>query len=310
KMRRIYELCHKVAPLESTVLIRGDSGTGKELLADLIHSLSGRKDKPLVKVNVAALPENLVESELFGHEKGSFTGATFRKLGKFEVADRGTVFLDEIGELRPEVQVKLLRFLQEHSFERIGSSDTIRVDVRIITATNRNLERAIETGHFRTDLFYRLNVVPIEVPPLRERTEDIPLLVEFFIRKFNSELNRKVEGITSEALRLLVGRPWPGNIRELENILERIMVMREAGAITADDLPGEIGPGKPPVKTLPAVEAAATSGLGKMKDAERELIVGTLENNAYNQSRSARELGITLNQLRYRIRQYGIQIRK
>ena len=310
KMRKVYQLCHKVAPLESTVLIRGASGTGKELLADLVHSLSGRKDKPLVKVNVAALPENLVESELFGHEKGSFTGATSRKHGKFELANRGTIFLDEIGELRPEVQVKLLRFLQEHTFERIGSSEIIRVDVRIIAATNRDLEGAIQTGGFRTDLFYRLNVVPIEVPLLRDRTEDIPLLVEFFIKKFNSELNRKVEGISRQALGILTAHTWPGNIRELENIIERIMVMREAGVIVPDDIPGEIGQERAAPRKTAQENHLYGGGMGKMMSAERELIVRTLEANGFNQSRTARELGITLNRLRYRIKQYAIEIRK
>ncbi len=308
KMRSVYEMCSKVAPLESTVFLRGESGTGKELLADLIHSLSGRGDKPLVKVNVAAMPENLVESELFGHEKGAFTGAVGRKRGKFELADRGTIFLDEIGELRPDTQVKLLRFLQEHTFERLGGSETIKVNVRIIAATNRDMEQAVGSGAFRTDLFYRLNVVPLEVPPLRERTEDIPLLVNFFIDKFNTELNRKVEGIGPDALERLLRHSWPGNIRELENIIERIMVMREQGIIRSEDVPAEIGAG--PDRPAQQIGAGGKTSPAGLHDMEQRMIQEALEANAFNQSRTARRLGITLNQLRYRIKRYGIEIRK
>lgn len=307
-MRKVYEMCSKVAPLESTVFLRGESGTGKELLADLIHAQSGRSDKLMLKVNVAALPENLVESELFGHEKGAFTGAVGRKRGKFELADRGTIFLDEIGELRPDIQVKLLRFLQEHTFERLGGSETIKVDVRIIAATNRNMDQALSSGDFRTDLYYRLNVVPLQVPPLRERTEDIPLLVDFFIDKFNTELNRKVEGVAPDALERLLHHSWPGNIRELENIIERIMVMREQGIIQSEDIPAEIGAGPAgSVQQLKVTETATPTGL---HDMEQRLILETLEANAYNQSRTARRLGITLNQLRYRIKRYRIEIKK
>ncbi len=308
KMRAVYEMCSKVAPLESTVFLRGESGTGKELLADLIHSQSGRRDKPMVKVNVAALPDNLVESELFGHEKGAFTGAVGRKKGKFELADRGTIFLDEIGELRLDTQVKLLRFLQEHTFERIGGNETIKVDVRIIAATNRNMEQAVGSGLFRTDLFYRLNVVPLEIPPLRQRTEDIPLLVSFFIDKFNTELKRKVEGVAPDALERFLLHGWPGNIRELENIIERIMVMREQGIIQSEDIPAEIAAAAAgPARHATDREQPSPSGL---HDMEQQLIRETLEANGFNQSRSARKLGITLNQLRYRIKRYGIEIRK
>jgi len=308
KMRKVYEMCRQVAPLESTVLIQGESGTGKELLADLIHRMSNRKDKPLVKVNVAALPENLVESELFGHEKGAFTGAVSRKTGKFEQADRGTIFLDEIGELKPDTQVKLLRFIQEHTFERIGSTEIIKVDVRIIAATNRNLEQAVASGDFRTDLFYRLNVVPVQVPPLRERKEDIPLLVDFFIRKFNSELARKVEGISSEALSLLISHSWPGNIRELENIIERIMVMRQSGVILPQDIPSEIVQSDTAAGfSAPRFVDSRPSG---MWDMEKDLIEKTLRASSFNQSETARKLGITLNQLRYRIKKFKIDISK
>ena len=308
EMQTVYKMCSKVAPLESTVFLRGESGTGKELLADLIHSQSSRRDKPMVKVNVAALPDNLVESELFGHEKGAFTGAVGRKKGKFELADRGTIFLDEIGELRPDTQVKLLRFLQEHTFERLGGSETIKVDVRIIAATNRNMDQAISDGDFRTDLFYRLNVVPLEVPPLRARTEDIPLLVSFFIDKFNTELKRKVDGIAPDALDRLLRHNWPGNIRELENIIERIMVMREQGIIQSVDIPAEIAADTVnPASQANAGEQSSPTGL---HDMEHRLIRETLEANAFNQSRTARKLGITLNQLRYRIKRYGIEIRK
>ncbi|MCE5273051.1 sigma 54-interacting transcriptional regulator [bacterium] len=311
-MRRVYELCRQVAPLESTVLLQGDSGTGKELLADLIHRLSGRSDKPMIKVNIAALPENLVESELFGHEKGSFTGALARATGKFEQADRGTIFLDEIGELRPDVQVKLLRFLQEHTFERIGGKATLKVDVRIIAATNRELRKAVAEGQFRKDLFYRLNVVPVFVPLLRERREDIPPLVDFFIRKFNGELNRKVSGIDPEALACLSAYPWPGNIRELENIIERILVMKSSGVIRIEDIPAEIStPALQPAEPTAAAETAAAQMTGRgMWEVERELIERTLRENAFNQSRTARILGISLNQLRYRIGKFRIEVRK
>ena len=308
KMEKVYEMCRQVAPLESTVLIQGESGTGKELLAELIHRMSSRKDKPLVKVNVAALPENLVESELFGHEKGAFTGAVSRKTGKFEQAESGTIFLDEIGELRPDTQVKLLRFLQEHTFERIGSTDVIKVDIRIIAATNRNLKQAIASGDFRTDLYYRLNVVPVQVPPLHERKEDIPLLVDFFIRKFNSELARKVEGISGEALALLISHSWPGNIRELENIIERIMVMRQSGVILPQDIPSEI------VKKDTTGGISASSPVDSpapgMWALEKDLIEKTLQASSLNQSETARKLGITLNQLRYRIKKFKIDIGK
>lgn len=308
KMQKVYEMCRQVAPLESTVLIQGESGTGKELLADLIHRMSNRKDKPLVKVNVAALPENLVESELFGHEKGSFTGAVSRKIGRFEQADCGTIFLDEIGELRPDTQIKLLRFLQDHTFERIGSTDVIKVDVRIIAATNRNLEQAVASGDLRTDLYYRLNVVPMRVPSLRERKEDIPLLVDFFIRKFNSELARKVEGISGEALPLLISHSWPGNIRELENIIERIMVMRQSGVILPQDIPSEIV--QADTATGFAASLPVDSQPSGMWNLEKGLIEKTLQANSFNQSETARKLGITLNQLRYRIKKFKIDIRK
>ena len=306
-MQKIYELCRQVAPLDSTVLLQGESGTGKEILADMVHRLSSRRNKPLTKVNLATLPENLVESELFGHEKGAFTGAVARKKGRFEQAHRGTIFLDEIGELKPDIQVKLLRFLQEHTFERVGGSETLEVDARFIAATNRNLEEAVLAGEFRKDLFYRLNVVPVAIPALRERKEDIPVLVDFFIRKFNRELNRKVKGISTEALSLLLNYPWPGNIRELENIIERILVMRNSGDILPKDIPREIV-----CVDLPGGLESGNSDPGKphrMWDLERDLIEKTLQVNSFNQSKSARDLGITLNQLRYRIKKYNIRFR-
>ena len=307
-MKRVYELCRHVAPLESTVLLQGDSGTGKELLADLIHRLSSRRDKLLIKVNIAALPENLVESELFGHEKGSFTGAIARYIGKFEQADRGTIFLDEIGELRPDIQVKLLRFLQEQTFERIGGAETLKVNVRIIAATNRDLRQAVNDGMFRKDLYYRLNVVPVNVPLLRDRPEDFPLLVDYFIRKFNGELNRKVTGMSPEALSLLTAYPWPGNIRELENIIERILVMKPDGTIQPEDIPSEIANSH--YTHEPRQLHSSSREPRRMWDVEREMIEQTLERNLWNQSRASRELGITLNQLRYRIGKYRIDIRK
>ena len=236
KITDVLDLACKVAPSRSTVFIQGESGTGKELIAKAIHFSGGRRDRPFIKVNCAAIPETLLESELFGHEKGAFTGAINRKLGRFELADGGTIFLDEIAEIPVNLQLKLLRVLQEREFERVGGVETIKVDVRVIAATNKDIAKALKDGMFREDLYYRLSVVPVSVPPLREHKEDIPLLTAHFIKKYNNELNRNISGITEDALALLKEYDWPGNIRELENTIERAIVISSSNTITADHL--------------------------------------------------------------------------
>ncbi|MFY9270556.1 MAG: sigma-54 dependent transcriptional regulator [Candidatus Manganitrophaceae bacterium] len=239
-MKKVQELIKRVADTDSTVLIEGESGTGKEVVSKAIHALSARRDKPFIPINCGAIPESLLESELFGHEKGAFTGATASRMGRFELAQGGTLFLDEIGELPFPLQVKLLRVLQERSFERVGGTKTIHVDVRIIAATNQDLERAVEEKRFRKDLFYRLNVIPIDVPPLRERKEDIPILIDHFIRRFNEKKNRIIRGVSSDAEKLLIEYPWPGNIRELENLIERLVILKEEGYLQPCDLPDKL----------------------------------------------------------------------
>jgi DNA-binding NtrC family response regulator len=239
-MQQVLEFVQKVADSDSTVMIQGESGTGKELVARMLHFNSLRRDRPLVPVNCGAIPENLLESELFGHEKGAFTGATHARMGRFELAHGGTIFLDEIGELSLPLQVKLLRVLQEREFERVGGNRTIHVDVRIIAATNQDLEIMVEEKRFRQDLFYRLNVIPIVIPPLRERRTDIPLLIDHFLTRFNQSKHTEVIGLDDEALRLLTEYDWPGNIRELENMMERLTVLKKRGILSSEDLPQKI----------------------------------------------------------------------
>ncbi|MCA9676323.1 MAG: sigma-54-dependent Fis family transcriptional regulator, partial [Myxococcales bacterium] len=240
EMHAIFEIIDKVADTPSTVLITGESGTGKELVAKALHENSSRRAGPFIKINCAAIPKTLMESELFGYEKGAFTGATSSKPGRFELADGGTLFLDEIGEIPVEMQVKLLRAIQESEFERVGGLKTIKVDVRLITATNRDLEQEIARGNFRDDLYYRLNVVPLQIPPLRKRRSDIPQLVRHIMRKFNERLKKNVGGVSDEALAALAAHPWPGNIRELENVLERTILFSKSERIELADLPEEI----------------------------------------------------------------------
>jgi transcriptional regulator with PAS, ATPase and Fis domain len=235
-IRHIYNLISKVSNSDSTVLLLGESGTGKELVAKTIHYSSRRADKPFVPVNCGAIPSELLESELFGHEKGAFTGAIASRIGRFELADGGTIFLDEIGEMPSILQVKLLRVLQERSFERIGGTKTVDVDVRVISATNQNLEEAVKTGRFREDLYYRINVIPVEIPPLRNRTEDLPLLCDFFMEKHSGRLDRKPLRISAEAMQIFKTYEWPGNVRELENTLERMLVLKDDDIITPIDL--------------------------------------------------------------------------
>jgi DNA-binding NtrC family response regulator len=239
-IRQVLDFVQKVADSDSTVMIQGESGTGKELVARMLHFNSLRKDRPLVPVNCGAIPENLLESELFGHEKGAFTGATHPRMGRFEVANGGTIFLDEIGEMSLSLQVKLLRVLQERAFERVGGNRTIQVDVRIVAATNQDLETLVEEKRFRKDLFYRLNVIPIVIPPLRDRRSDIPILIDHFLGRFNQSKHTTIEGIDPEVFRILTDYDWPGNIRELENMIERLVVLKKQGTLVVSDLPEKI----------------------------------------------------------------------
>ncbi|MCX7635577.1 MAG: sigma-54 dependent transcriptional regulator [Syntrophales bacterium] len=303
KMEALINLAGRVAPSRATVLIQGESGTGKELLARLIHHLSPRSGKPLLAVNCGALHENLLESELFGHERGAFTGAVTRRIGRFEEADGGTLFLDEIAELTPSVQVKLLRFLQEREFQRVGGNLTLHADVRIISATNRDLEARVREGLFREDLFYRLNVVVMHVPPLRERKEDIPLLIDYFIKRFAGENNKNIVGISSEARDILIKYDYPGNVRELENIIERAVVISRDPVISIEDLPfGEelLYPAEP--------ERRAEGTLrGSVEELERAMIVEAMEKSGYHQTRAAEMLGISERMLRYKLKKYGLK---
>jgi len=239
-IEEIFRYVEKIANTDSTILISGESGTGKELIARAIHFNSDRRNRPLISVNCGAIPEDLLESEMFGHEKGSFTGAIKTRIGRFEMANGGTIFLDEITDMSPGLQVKLLRVLQEHEFERVGGVKTIKVDIRVIAATNQDLEKAVAQGKFREDLYYRLNVIPIKLPPLRERKSDIPLLVNHFIDRFNKEKNCKIKGLSKECIEHLINYPWPGNVRELENMLERLVILKGEGTIEASDLPEKV----------------------------------------------------------------------
>ncbi|HBV97337.1 MAG: Fis family transcriptional regulator [Peptococcaceae bacterium BICA1-7] len=298
----VKHLIEKVSASSATVLITGESGTGKEVAALAIHQNSPRRDYPFVPVNCAALPENLLESELFGHEKGSFTGAMARKLGRFELADRGTIFLDEITEMPLSMQVKLLRVLQEKSFERVGGTETLNVDVRIIAASNRDLAKAIEEGRFRDDLYYRLNVIHIPLPPLRERKEDIPLLAGYFLEKLRPTY--LVNSITEDTMQLLVRYNWPGNVRELQNVLERAAIISHGSEITAGDLPKEFQ--TPPKKSdLDVIVNIPDSGIS-LEGLEKELIIKALGKSKGNQTRAAQLLGITRSALLYRIQKHGL----
>jgi len=299
-MVEVQDLIHKVAPTRATVLLLGESGTGKTLVAQIIHEMSSRARFPFVKVNSAALPENLLESELFGYEKGAFTGATDTKTGRVEEADAGTIFLDEIGELSMPLQAKLLRFLQDREFERLGSTKTRQVDVRIIAATNRDLAESVAQGLFRQDLYYRLNVFPVRVPPLRERREDIDALAKFFAEKVCREYGCELS-FAPRAIDALVRYAWPGNVREMENLIERLAIMVEGGIIEMKDLSPYISHG---YKDLAADESQS---LDSLKEMEKREVVAALERNHWVQSRAARDLGITLRQMGYRVRKFGLE---
>jgi two-component system response regulator HydG len=287
-MKNIVDLVHQVASSQATVLILGESGTGKEVIADMIHQLSPRRSKPMVKVNCAAIPETLIESELFGYEKGAFTGASARKEGRFEAADKGSIFLDEIGEVPPAVQVKLLRILQQGSFERLGSNKTLSTDTRIIAATNKNLASMVKEGLFREDLYWRLNVISIELPRLKDRREDIPNLVQHFINRFSKKNGKAVVGIESKAMETLLKYEWPGNVRELENVVERCVVLDKDAIIGADDLPREL--------TTTGINSmdSVTIPLGTpMEEVERILMEETLKHTKGDKGLASKLLGIS-----------------
>jgi DNA-binding NtrC family response regulator len=339
EIQNIFAIIEQVADTPSTVLITGESGTGKELVAKALHEHSGRKGAPFIKINCAAIPKTLMESELFGYEKGAFTGATSSKPGRFELADGGTLFLDEIGEIPVEMQVKLLRAIQESEFERVGGIKTIKVDVRLVTATNRDLEHETQRGNFREDLFYRLNVVPLQIPPLRKRTGDIPLLVTHIIKKFNERLKKSISGVTDDALAALEAHSWPGNIRELENVLERTILFSKSPRIERTDL--QLGTTSDPSHGhAPAHTSAATttgplpviaddddddaaspdhvgSAQGSLKDivraetsrVERELIVKALDETGGNVTQAARLLKISRKSLQMKMKELGLRDR-
>ena len=324
-LRKVLEAVQRAAPTNATVMLLGESGVGKELVARTVHRNSPRAGQRFVQVNCAAIPEELIESELFGHEKGSFTGATEKQIGKFEQADRGTIFLDEVGDMSPKTQAKVLRVLQEQEVERLGSARTIKVDVRVIAATNKDLEEAISRGEFREDLFFRLNVIPIVVPPLRERREDIPQLVQHFARLTSEEHNLKPKKFEAAAMDALQRYRWRGNIRELRNTVERVMIMSPAEVVRHDDLPGEIRSGESRVATAPAPDtrAAAPAGasaaapasstppastLREFKDAaERAYLVQKLRDNNWNISKTAEVIDTPRSNLYKKLEQYGIK---
>jgi Nif-specific regulatory protein len=300
-MQTLNKMIQKVAPSRASVLLLGESGTGKTLTARIIHELSQRRRNPFAKVNCAALPDNLIESELFGHERGAFTGATQLKKGRLEDAHSGTVFLDEIGELPLAVQAKLLRFLQDREFERLGSTQTRKVDVRIIAATNVDLNQAVEDGRFRSDLFYRLNVFPISIPPLRRRKADLPLLIDYFIARTAREYGRQFY-FSSECMEILAAYNWPGNVRELENLIERVAIMAESNQISASMLPAYLFSRK---KT-PLYEAPSTPTISRLEMMERETVLEALARNDWVQQRAARDIGLTLRQMGYRVKKFKL----
>lgn len=302
KMEEVIRMAVKVANSKVTVLLRGESGTGKEVIARAIHYQGIRSKGPFIALNCAALPETLLEAELFGYEKGAFTGAHTTKPGRFELANGGTIFLDEIGDISQAIQVKLLRVLQEQTFERLGGTKPIKVDVRIIAATNRDLETMVKEGKFREDLYWRLNVVPIFVPPLRERREDIPPLIEHFLTKFSREYGKSIR-LSSRALEILKSYSWPGNVRELENTIERMIVLAEKETIDEEDIPSYI---RDASRTQPPCVVETNSLIKDVENLERERILDALRKTNFNKSRAARILGITLRQINYKISKYGI----
>jgi len=334
RMQEVFADVHQVAPGRSTVFLRGESGTGKEVIARAIHCLSLRREKPFIRVNCAALTETLLESELFGHEKGAFTGATQERKGRFEMAHGGTLFLDEIGEISPAFQTKLLRVLQEREFERVGGTKPIKVDVRLICATNRNLEEAVSQGEFREDLYYRINVVTIFLPALRERREDVPALIEYFLEKFNEDNNRQLT-VSPMAIKVMLACNWPGNVRELENCIERSATMTRGNVIGEMDLPCQHGKcfslilqsygrradvvvhpveeeafASAPATTYPAVESAPGTATTAPPDTERERLLWAMEQCGWVQAKAARLLKLTPRQIGYALKKYNIEVKR
>jgi DNA-binding NtrC family response regulator len=304
-MREVLELMRKIqASQATTVLLEGESGTGKNVVAKAIHYGSPRAERPFVTITCSALTETLLESELFGHERGAFTDAKGQKKGLLEVADGGTAFLDEIGEMGPAMQAKMLRFLEEKTFKRVGGTRDISVDVRVIAATNRVLEEDVQAGRFREDLFYRLQVIPVSIPSLRERREDIPLLVQHFLDHFNRELRKSTDRVAPEAMDRLVAYPWPGNIRELRNVIERIMILEDKEVIELEDLPMSIRGGEPVAPSEATVDLPP--GVLNLEEMEREAIRRALDRSGQNQVRAARLLGISRDTLRYRMKKFGM----
>ncbi len=303
RMREVYQMVSQVCRSNATVLIRGESGTGKELVANSIHYNSQRASTPFVKVNCAALPSNLIESELFGHEKGAFTGAIKQKIGKFELAHRGTIFLDEIGSLNLDVQANLLRILQEKEFDRVGGQRTIKVDVRVIAATNKNLEQAVEEGTFRGDLYYRLNVFPIYMPPLKERKTDLLLLADYFLEKYAKENHKDIRRLSTPAIDMLMQYHWPGNVRELENCIERAVLLCEEGVIHSYHLPPTLQTGQES-GTLPALSLEEA-----VANLEKEMLIDALKNTRGNITSAARVLQTTVRKFAYKAQQHGVDYR-
>ena len=318
-LQHVLSVVEKVADTDSTVLITGESGTGKELIARALHYNSSRANRMMVTVNCGAIPEELLESELFGHVKGAFTNAVNHREGRFALADGGTIFLDEIGDMSPNLQVKLLRVLQERTFEPVGSSKTVKVNVRVIAATNQHLEELIEQKKFREDLYYRLNVLPIESPPLRDRADDIPLLIHHFIDIGNQQKNMKINGISEEAMKLLVHYRWPGNVRELENMVERVMILRETGDILGEDLPAQFhsqqtganraSDGNERQSLAPVISSDGISFNDVIGDLETDLILQALEQTHCNKNRAAQLLGLNRTTLLEKIKKKGLEPR-
>ena len=299
RMQEVFEAVYRVSPSKATVLLRGESGTGKELIAKAVHYMSPRSQKPFIKFNCASIPEGLLESELFGHEKGAFTGAIASRSGKFELADKGTIFLDEIGDLPISLQPKILRVLQEREFERVGSEKTIKVDVRIIAATSRNLENLVSASKYREDLYFRLNVIPLFLPPLREREEDIPVLIDYFLKKFNKENKRSVS-LDKGALQVFLNYNWPGNVRELENTIERLVIMTDKDRISAQDLPVSLS-----IRRVKSSDRSV-SLTSNVEEVERSNIIDALDKTGWVQARAAKFLGITPRQIGYKIKKYNL----
>jgi len=306
EMQRVYDLIEKIGPTKTNVLVEGESGTGKELVAKAIHYQSPRREKPFVAITCGAIPDGLMESELFGHMKGSFTGAIANKAGLFEMADGGTVFLDEIGELPLPIQVKLLRVIQERSFRRVGGTEDITVDVRIISATNKTLEEEVKKGNFREDLYYRLNVLQIRMPPLRERLSDVPILARHFIDKYANEHGKEVMGIAMEAMRILKSYSYPGNVRELENIIERGVALEQGAQLSADSLPEFIREGKGVDSHVPAIPPGGLDLEQVVGEYEKALLVSALDKAGGVKKRAAKLLNISFRSIRYRLEKYGL----